>query len=119
VLSTHEPMCNTGGMPSARHTSPRPGPARSADFGIICPALPWQLPAQPVTSTRMSFSIRRLVSVMWPLSWRIFGLLQPTIPTAPRILPAAMASTSGCGVPPSARRSPRRRSRPSSRLARR
>ncbi len=36
---------------------------RSADAGSICPALPFAIAAHPVTSTRMSFSIRRLVSV--------------------------------------------------------
>jgi hypothetical protein len=52
----------------------------------------------------MSFSISRRVSSMCSRSWGSLGLLQPTTATAPRMVPAAMASTSGFGVPPSAPR---------------
>ncbi len=91
-------------MPSASQTSRRPGPANFAASGTMCPAFPLATAEQPVTRTRISFSISRCVSVTCPWSCGIFGLLQPTTPTAPRILPALIASTSGSGVPPSASR---------------
>ena len=77
----------------------------AADSGSIWPAFPLATAAHPVTSTRMSFSISRRVSSMCSRSWGSLGLLQPTTATAPRMVPAAMASTSGFGVPPSAPRS--------------
>ena len=48
--------------------------------------------------------MRRRVSSMCSRSWGSLGLLQPTTATAPRMVPAAMASTSGLGVPPRAPR---------------
>ncbi len=65
-LSTHDPMCRTGGMPNASQTPRRPGPACSAAAGIIWPALPLAMAAHPVTTTSTSFSMSRWVRATCP-----------------------------------------------------
>jgi len=100
VLSTHEPMCSTGGMPSERHALPRDLPARSAAPSCIRPASAQATAAQPVSTTKMLRRMSSLAKVMWPKSCLILGLLQPTIPTAPRTLPSRIRSKRGLRLPP-------------------
>ena len=57
-LSTHEPECSTGGMPTVSQISRRPGPAFSLISGCNSPCLPLAMAMHPVWTTRMSFEIK-------------------------------------------------------------
>ena len=63
LLSTHEPACRTGGMPTASHTSAKPGPAFSAAVsGCIKPAFAAAIAEHPVCTTRTSLAINSSIS---------------------------------------------------------
>ncbi len=94
-LSTHEPECSTGGMPTVSQISRRPGPAFSLISGCNSPCLPLAMAMQPVWTTRMSFEISSVTRSQLAASQANFGELHPTTPTTPRMRPFMMLSLSG------------------------
>jgi len=90
-------MCSTGGMPRAWHKTFSLSPAFPADSSIIRPALPAAIMAQPVCTTRTLSAVSRSMTRTLVKLCLTLGLLQPTMPAAPRIWPDFMASIRGGG----------------------
>src|SRR3990167_5005771 len=96
VLSTQEPVCKTGGIPTVSHISFNPSPANlNAASGVKSPAFAHALPEHPVCTTRTSFFISSFTISAWHRPDSFFGLSHPTTPATPLILPLIIASFKG------------------------
>ena len=92
-------MCSTGGISASSHTRFRPAPQRSFAALSIRPAFAAACAEHPEATTMISFAMSFFISSICAVSGRIFGLLHPTIATAPRITPEVTHSRSGLVVP--------------------
>ena len=83
-------------LPAASHTSRSVSPAFAPPrTGSMSPSLAKAMAEHPVVSTITLCLISSFTITMWCSSWGLLGLLQPTTPAMPRILPLMMLSFSG------------------------
>ena len=66
LLSTQEPTCSTGGMPTASHISRRPcGQISRATSGVIRPVFATAWAAHPVITTRQPLAMSSRTTRTW------------------------------------------------------
>ena len=98
-ISTQDPMWSTGGMSANSQTLFRPSPHTSFALLSIRPAFAAAWAEHPEAITIISFASIFFINSIWAKSGRTFGLLHPTIATAPRSTPDVIHCNNGFVVP--------------------